>query len=243
MRAFPAVAAAVVQLLAVATALRVPPVPSRRELLAGAAAAAVLQTPTAASARPAGVNKPELLPSYQTNVIDLERFLTSGQVKAVDTQLAALEKKTGVKLRLLCQQYPNTPGLAIKDYWNVDDNSIIMVADKGSKGAANMLNFNVGENLKLSLPNTFWTRLQGTFGTTFFVRENGEDVAIRRAIDSIDYCLSEEDAFCTDVPLQFKNPTEAMYGKQDPASQLFGDKPAKDLFQGISDGAEKLFGA
>ena len=29
---------------------------------------------------------------------------------------------------------------------------------------ANMLNFNVAENLKLQLPNSFWTRLQNTFG-------------------------------------------------------------------------------
>ena len=86
-----------------------------------------------------------------------------------------------------------------------------MVVDKGSKGASNILNFNVGEGVKLALPNVFWTRLQSTFGTTFFVRENGEDVAIRRAIDTIDYCLRDELAYCTDVPMQFKDPSRAMY--------------------------------
>jgi len=197
----------------------------------------------AAEARPEGVNKPELLPSYQTNVIDLQRFLTSGEVANLNKQLDALEKATGVKLRVLCQQYPATPGLAIKDYWNLDDMSIVMVADKGAKGTSNMLNFNVGEGVKLNLPNQFWTRLQNTFGTTFFVRDNGEDIAILRAIDTIDYCLRDDLAFCTDVPMRFKDPSKAMYGDQDPASKLFGNQPGKDLFEGISKGAEKVFGA
>ena len=32
-------------------------------------------------------------------------------------------------------------------------------------------------------------------------------------------------AFCTDVPMQFKNPSKAMYGDQDPAAKLFGGNP------------------
>lgn len=177
------------------------------------------------------------------------------------------------RLRVLCQSYPETPGLAIKDYWKLDDRSIVMVVDKSltKNGLANILNFNVAvlllcfahtltlpqwylfmvrrccsihsqEGVKLSLPNQFWTRLQNTFGNAFFVRENGaanryscsryvaesscasaasffnpttnasigEDVAIVRAVDTIDYCLRSEDAFCTDVPMQFKDPSRAM---------------------------------
>ncbi len=213
-----------------------------------------------ALAKPPGVNKPELLPKEQTNVIQMkdQKYLTSGQIKRMDEKharrssnprlrslacltgrasacrLAKLEKDTGFKLRVLVQQYPETPGLAIKDYWNLNDNvrmparanpphtpplmhrvacgltqlccagrqSIVLVADKGAKGTANLLNFNVAEGVKLALPNSFWTRLQNTFGNTFFVRDNGEDTAIVRAIDTIDFCL--RDGFCVDVPDNFK---------------------------------------
>jgi len=209
--------------------------------LAGGIPAVILNTP--ATARPEGVNKPELLPQgSKKNVIDLQNFLTSGEVAKLEKQLSSLESATGVKLRVLCQQYPNSPGLAIKDYWNLDDNSIVMVVDKGTKGTANILNFNVGEGVKLSLPNIFWTRLQSTFGTTFFVKENGEDIAITSAVDTIDYCLRDDLGFCTDVPMLFKNPSKAIYGDEDPVMKMFGAQPGKDFFGGVSSQAEKLFG-
>jgi len=176
----------------------------------------------------------------QTNAIDLQGWYTSGQLKKLDAQLSKIQKDTGIKVRVLCQQYPNTPGLAIKDYWGLDDNSIVLIADKGTKGTSNLLNFNVAEGLKLQLPNVFWTRLQSTFGNTFFVRDKGEDVAISQAIDTIDYCL-RQDVGCVDVPLEFKDPGRAMYG--DPTDPFKGSNPAKGLFDGVSSGAEKIFGA
>ncbi|CAM9978318.1 unnamed protein product, partial [Phaeothamnion confervicola] len=142
---------------------------TRREALASAfgsggavaavavALAATAASPAPASARPEGVNKPELLPpGPKTNIIDLERFLTRGQRDRIDRMLGALERDTGFRVRVLCQRYPQTPGLAVKDYWAVDEKTVVLVADKGSgkAGGANLLNFNVGEGLKFALPNT-----------------------------------------------------------------------------------------
>ncbi len=70
-----------------------------------------LGRPQTASARLEAVNRPDLLPSEQgLNVIQTEKFLTSGQAKRLDKMMVALEKDTGYRLRVLCQNYPNTPG-------------------------------------------------------------------------------------------------------------------------------------
>ena len=37
----------------------------------------------------------------------------------MDTMLSNLEKDTGFRVRVLCQAYPNTPGLAVRDYWDL----------------------------------------------------------------------------------------------------------------------------
>ena len=64
----------------------------------------------------------------------------------------------------------------------------------------NVLNFNVGDGIKFALPNVFWTRLSGKYGNTFFVRENGMDLAVTNAIEAIVTCLRSEDGFCTAPP-------------------------------------------
>jgi len=159
-----------------------------------------------ASARLEPVNRPDLLPSVKDlNVIQTEKFLTAGQEKRLNNQLSKLEKDTGFRVRVLCQAYPITPGLAIRDYWSLgqesqkDDKYIVLVVDQfGGKG--NSLNFNVGEGIKFALPNIFWTRLQAKYGTTFFVKENGIDIAITNAIDAIVECLNSEEKFCVNVP-------------------------------------------
>lgn len=161
-----------------------------------------------AQARLEAVNRPDLLPKEEgLNVIQVEKFLTSGQAKRMNEQLGRLEKDTGYRVKVLCQSYPNTPGLAIRDYWDLgkegqkDDKYIVLVVDQfGGKG--NVLNFNVGDGVKFALPNVFWTRLQGKYGSTFFVKENGIDLAITNAIDAIVQCLRTEEQFCVNVPDQ-----------------------------------------
>lgn len=184
---------------------------SRGAVLAGGGAiatafGAMTLNPSVAQARLESVDNPKLLPSEKgLNVIQTEKFLTAGQARRMDQLLAALERDTGWRVRVLCQAYPNTPGLAIRDYWDLgkegqkDDKYIVLVVDQFG-GRGNVLNFNVGEGTKFALPNVFWTRLQAKYGNTFYVRDNGIDLAITNAIEAIVTCLRSEDQYCVQVP-------------------------------------------
>ena len=48
-----------------------------------------------------------------------------------------------------CLPPPETPGLAIRDYWKVDDSTIVFVADPTF---TNLINVNVGQNVDLDVP-------------------------------------------------------------------------------------------
>ena len=160
--------------------------------------------PSAAQARPEGVNRPDLLPSGPvTPLIDVANFLTKGQEKKVVAELDKLEAETGFKLRVLTQAYPDTPGLAIKDYWKVDGNTVVLVLDKGEgfnrKGLpSNIINLNIGANVDLVLPSQFWTRLTNKLGNQPYVRAVGADAATINAVEAITSCLA--DKTCTDRP-------------------------------------------
>ncbi|KAL2533640.1 Thylakoid lumenal 15.0 kDa protein 2 [Abeliophyllum distichum] len=135
-----------------------------------------------------GVNKPELLPKEFTSVIDVAGFLSDGQEKRLAQEIASIEKDTGFKLRVLAQNYPDTPGLAIKDFWKVDDSTIVFVADPTF---GNILNFNVGATVDLDIPRSFWSRLAGKYGNIFYWKEKGEDASIESAVKAISACLRE----------------------------------------------------
>ncbi|KAJ4747205.1 Thylakoid lumenal 15.0 kDa protein [Rhynchospora pubera] len=135
-----------------------------------------------------GVNKPELLPKEFTTVIDVAGFLSTGQEKRLIQEIEDLEKDTGFKLRILAQNYPDTPGLAIKDFWQVDDRTIVFVADPTF---GNIINFNVGSLVDLDVPRSFWNRLAGKYGNMFYWKEQGEDASIEAAVKAISHCLRE----------------------------------------------------
>lgn len=132
-------------------------------------------------------DNPDLLPDRQTPVIDLADSLTTLQREALEQDLTAFEAETGWRLRVLTQ-FDRTPGRAVKEFWNLDDHSVMLVADPRG---GNLLNFSVGDDLFELMPRTFWIELQTRFGNQFFVRENGEDASILGALESIKGCLRQ----------------------------------------------------
>ena len=132
-------------------------------------------------------NNPSLLPDHPTPVIDLARTLSENQRKDLEKSLTEYERETGWKIRFL-SQYEQTPGLAIKEFWGLDETSLVVIADPRG---GNLLNFNVGDALFALMPRIFWVELQTRFGNQFYVRDNGEDQSVLDAISSVKTCLDK----------------------------------------------------
>ena len=139
-------------------------------------------------------DNPDLLPDHPTPVIDLAKILTDGQRTSLEDNLNRFEADTGWKLRVLTQ-YDRTPGQAVKDFWNLDERSLLLVADERG---GNLLNFNVGDALFALMPRTYWVELQTRFGNQYYVRDNGQDAAIVDALAVVETCL--EQGGCQVVP-------------------------------------------
>jgi hypothetical protein len=139
-------------------------------------------------------DNPELLPDHPTPVIDLARSFTDEQRASLEGRLSQVETDTGWKLRVLTQ-YERTPGLAVRDFWNLDERSLLLVADPRG---GNLLNFNVGDALFALMPRTYWVELQTRFGNQYYVRDHGEDGAIVDALAAVELCL--ERGGCQVVP-------------------------------------------
>lgn len=96
--------------------------------------------------------------------------------------------------------------MAIKDYWGVDDKTVVLVVDKGEgfnrKGIpTNIINLNIGKTVDEVLPAQFWQRLTNKLGNQPYVKANGEDTAVLNAVEAITYCLQEKgEKTCTDIP-------------------------------------------
>jgi energy-converting hydrogenase Eha subunit A len=150
-------------------------------------AVAVLVLLTWGAAPAFAFDNPDLLPDRQTPIIDLANSLTATQQATLEQDLSDFESETGWKLRVLTQ-YDRTPGRAVKDFWGLDNHSVMLVADPRG---GNLLSFSVGDDLFKLMPRTFWIELQTRFGNQFFVRDNGEDGSILEALNSIKTCLRQ----------------------------------------------------
>lgn len=131
-------------------------------------------------------DNPDLLPDHPTPVIDLARLLTDGQRSSLESELNEFAQSSGWKLRVLTQ-YDLTPGLAVKEFWRLDERSLLLVADERG---GNLLNFNVGDALFALMPRTFWVELQTRFGNQYYVREHGRDGAVLDALHTVKGCLA-----------------------------------------------------
>ncbi len=131
-------------------------------------------------------DNPDLLPSQPTPVIDLAKLLTDSQRTALEQELRDFEASSGWKLRVLTQ-YDRTPGLAIKQFWGLDERSLLLVADERG---GNLLNFNVGDALFALMPRTFWVELQTRYGNQYYVRDNGQDAAVLDSLHAVKGCLA-----------------------------------------------------
>ncbi len=140
------------------------------------------------------IENADLLPDHQTPVIDLAKSLNDNQRQDLERTLNEYEKQTGWKLKVLTQ-YEKTPGKAIKEFWNLDETSLVLIADAR---AGNLINFNVGEAYFALMPRIFWVELQTRYGNQFFVKDNGEDGAILESINTIKECLNK--GGCNVVP-------------------------------------------
>ncbi|XP_038998786.1 thylakoid lumenal 15.0 kDa protein 2, chloroplastic-like [Hibiscus syriacus] len=85
--------------------------------------------------------------------------------KRLAQEISDIEKDSGFKLRVLAQNYPDTPG--------------------------NILNINVGATVDLDIPRSFWSRLAGKYGNMFYWKEKGEEASIEAAVMAISNCLRE----------------------------------------------------
>lgn len=158
-----------------------------RQLLTPCLSVLIFLTVLTSAPAAQAVHAPELLPDAPTPVIDLAKALTSVQQQTLAEDLAMFEAETGWKLRVLTQ-FDQTPGSAVKDFWGLNEKSVLLVAD--ARGG-NLLNFNVGDAVYPLLPRTFWVELQTRFGNQFFVRENGEDQSIVQSLESVKTCLRQ----------------------------------------------------
>ena len=158
------------------------------------AALLVLVVSLGAPGLAAAYDNPDLLPDHPTPIIDLARIFSDQQRANLEESLNKVESETGWKLRVLTQ-YEQTPGLAVREFWGLDESSLLVVADPRG---GNILNFNVGDAFFAMMPRTYWVELQTRFGNQYYVKDHGEDGAVTDALNAVEICL--ERGGCQVVP-------------------------------------------
>lgn len=63
--------------------------------------------------------------------------------------MTQLEVDTGFKVRVLTQQFPKTPGPVLRRWWNLDNNTVTVVADPTQ---GNLLHIDVGLEVEKLYP-------------------------------------------------------------------------------------------
>ncbi|CAE7427210.1 unnamed protein product, partial [Symbiodinium necroappetens] len=151
--------------------------------------------PAAEAKRPEGVNRPELLPKTDaatTPVIDVARILTNSQERELAGYIAEIETAAKVRLRVLTQTFPNTPGLAIRDYWKPDGRTVIYVHDTGGLGDGYVVNFNAGSEVEKMKPLTYWRQVQNTYGNRYYIRDHGDGDTVIDVVKALKEGLTPE---------------------------------------------------
>jgi len=161
------------------------------------------------------------MPCSSTDVVlDAASFLNSGDTVRLDRILRQLQADTGYKLRVLSRsrltdewtQDRNSVrcalGVAGRDGSGLDADGVIVIADRGLKGAlaagSSFLSYDIGERARFALPDIFWTRLQREYAKAAFVESRGEAASIVTTCEVILSCLrndvTNDEDVCTDVP-------------------------------------------
>ena len=145
---------------------------------------------------------------------DSANFLPDAERARLVRIIGKGEAQTGARLRVITRaraaadERPYDP--AVVRCWTggesaaTRDNTLLIVADRGIPGALEagsaLLSFQVGQNLKLNLPEIFFSRLVQEYGRRSFVEKRGEAASIVIAVELILTCLRSEEGFCTTVP-------------------------------------------
>ena len=128
-----------------------------------------------------------MLPEEKTSILDLAKTLSPQQKLELEIKINNIEENDGWKIKVL-SQYEQIPGNSIREYWDFDDTTLLIVADPRG---GNLLNFNVGDAFFALMPRLFWVELQTRYGNQYYVRDNGEDGAIISTIEAVQVCIEK----------------------------------------------------